>query len=56
LLRYKGIVAWREWPPEPWLETTEAKDRIACFLRAARPLADWLDAHVGSSTMERPAR
>jgi uncharacterized protein (TIGR02453 family) len=56
LLRYKGIVAWREWPPEPWLETAEAKDRIAGFLRAARPLSDWLDAHVGPSTMERPAR
>jgi uncharacterized protein (TIGR02453 family) len=56
LLRYKGIVAWREWPPEPWLETAEAKDRIAGFLRAARPLADWLDANVGPSTMDRPAR
>jgi uncharacterized protein (DUF2461 family) len=56
LLRYKGIVAWREWPPEPWLETPEAKDRIAGFLRAARPLAEWLDTHVGPSTMDRPAR
>src|SRR6516164_1176702 len=33
LLRYKGVVAWREWPPEPWLETAAAKDRIAGFLR-----------------------
>jgi uncharacterized protein (TIGR02453 family) len=56
LLRYKGIVAWREWPPEPWLETAEAKDRIAGFLRAARPLSGWLDAHVGPSTLERQAR
>ena len=56
LLRYKGIVAWKEWPPEPWLETAEAKDRIAGFLRAARPLADWLDTHVGPSTMERQGR
>ena len=56
LLRYKGIVAWKEWPPEPWLETAEAKDRIAGFLRAVQPLSEWLDAHVGPSTMERPAR
>ena len=56
LLRYKGIVAWKEWPPEPWLETAEAKDRIAGFLRAARPLAGWLDTNVGPSSMERPAR
>src|SRR5436190_1705598 len=45
LLRYKGIVAWKEWPPEPWLETAEAKDRIAGFLRAARPLSEWLDTN-----------
>ena len=51
LLRYKGIVAWREWPPEPWLETAAAKDHIAGFLRAARPLGDWLTKHVGPSTM-----
>ncbi len=56
LLRYKGIVAWREWPPGPWLETLEARERIAGFLRAARPLGDWLTANVGPSTMERPAR
>src|SRR5712691_11314300 len=56
LLRYKGIVAWQEWPPQPWLETPEARDRIAGFLRAARPLGDWLDAQVGPSTMERPGR
>ena len=56
LLRYKGIVAWKEWPPEPWLETAEAKDRIAGFLRAARPLSGWLDDHVGPSTMERQGR
>jgi uncharacterized protein (TIGR02453 family) len=56
LLRYKGIVAWKEWPVEPWLETSVAKDHITGFLRAARPLGTWLDANVGSSTMERSAR
>jgi uncharacterized protein (TIGR02453 family) len=56
LLRYKGIVAWQEWPVEPWLETAEAKDRIAGFLRAARPLRTWLEANVGDSTMDRPGR
>ena len=56
LLRYKGIVAWREWPPAPWLETAEARDRIAGFLRATRPLRDWLTANVGPSTTDRAAR
>ena len=54
LLRYKGLVAWQEWPVEPWLETAETKDRIASFLRAVRPLAVWLEDHVGPSHHERP--
>jgi uncharacterized protein (TIGR02453 family) len=49
LLRYKGIVAWMEWPVEPWLETPAAKDRICSFLRATEPLGTWLDANVGPS-------
>jgi uncharacterized protein (TIGR02453 family) len=56
LLRYKGIVAWQEWPVEPWLETAAAKGHLTAFLRATRPLGAWLDANVGASTMERSAR
>ncbi len=47
LLRYKGIVAWREWPVEPWLSTAAARDHLAAFMIATRPLGDWLAAHVG---------
>ncbi len=50
LLRYKGIVAWKEWPVESWLETAAARDRVAGFLRATRPLSAWLETHVGPST------
>ena len=49
LLRYKGIVAWMEWPAEPWLETAAVKDRITGFLRATQPLGAWLDTNVGHS-------
>jgi uncharacterized protein (TIGR02453 family) len=49
LLRYKGIVAWMEWPAEPWLETVAVKDRITSFLRATQPLGAWLDTNVGAS-------
>ena len=28
LLRYKGLVAWKEWPVEAWLETAAARDRV----------------------------
>jgi uncharacterized protein (TIGR02453 family) len=51
LLRYKGLVAWQRWPAEPWLGTAAAKDRVADFLAATSPLADWLGTHVGPSAM-----
>ena len=47
LLRYKGLVAWKEWPTGPWLGTAGAKDRIVSFLRATRPLSTWLNEHIG---------
>jgi hypothetical protein len=34
---------------EDWLRTAAVKDRIAGFLRAARPLSAWLDTNVGPS-------
>ena len=49
LLRYKGIVAWKGWPVESWLETAAARDRVTGFLRATRPLRAWLDTNVGPS-------
>jgi uncharacterized protein (TIGR02453 family) len=48
LLRYKGIVAWQQWPVESWLETGTARDRVAGFLRTTRPLSSWLDTYVGA--------
>jgi uncharacterized protein (TIGR02453 family) len=55
LLRYKGVVAWKEWPVEPWLGTPAAKDRVTAFLAACQPLCLWLEANVGESAAE-PAR
>jgi uncharacterized protein (TIGR02453 family) len=55
LLRYKGVIAWRAWPVEPWLETSAAKDRVAAFLEASRPLGTWLAANAGSPAAQ-PAR
>jgi uncharacterized protein (TIGR02453 family) len=48
LLRYKGIVAWQQWPVESWLETGAARDRVAGFLRITGPLSSWLDTYVGA--------
>jgi uncharacterized protein (TIGR02453 family) len=49
LLRYKGVVAWQQWPAEAWLGTSAAAGRITGFLRATRPLSTWLNSHVGPS-------
>jgi uncharacterized protein (TIGR02453 family) len=56
LLRYKGLVAWQEWPAAPWLGTARAKDRVVAFFERARPVAGWLQEHVGSSTMPEGRR
>jgi uncharacterized protein (TIGR02453 family) len=47
LLRHKGLVAWKEWPVEPWLATSAAKNEVAEFLVATRPLGQWLTHNVG---------
>ena len=49
LLRYKGLTAWKSWPPAPWLGTAKAKDKIIAFLEAAKPLNAWLKKNVGDS-------
>jgi uncharacterized protein (TIGR02453 family) len=56
LLRHKGLVAWKEWPVEPWLATPAAKTRVAEFLVACRPLGQWLTKHVGDSSEPAHAR
>jgi uncharacterized protein (TIGR02453 family) len=55
LLRCKGLIAWQEWPAEAWLGTPAARQRVAGFLAATRPLADWLVTHVGEPAAA-PAR
>jgi hypothetical protein len=49
LLRYKGLVAWKEWGAQPWLSTPEAKDKVEAFLVPRQPLAGWLTNRVGPS-------
>ncbi|MFI6445215.1 DUF2461 domain-containing protein [Kitasatospora sp. NPDC050543] len=51
LLRYRGLIAWQEWEPAPWLGTAQAYRRITGFLHASRPLKDWLDERVGPSEL-----
>jgi len=51
LLRYKGLISWKQWPVGAWLGTRKAKDRLVAFLRASRPLHDWLEKRVGPSQL-----
>lgn len=53
LLRNKDISAWRQWHPEPWLNTPQAADRVVGFLHDSRPLTEWLDVNVGPTTLQR---
>jgi len=50
LLRYKGLITWREWPVAAWLGTRRAEDRIVEFFSLSKPLTKWLDTNVGPST------
>jgi uncharacterized protein (TIGR02453 family) len=54
LLTHKSLVASRSAPPEPWLHTAQARERIAGWWRELAPLNAWLGEHVGASTA--PAR
>ena len=54
LMRLRGLHVDRSWPAGDWLTTGVAVDRVRAAWRAARPLADWLDTHVGRRS-ERPA-
>jgi uncharacterized protein (TIGR02453 family) len=56
LLRRKGLITWKQWPPAAWLGTAKAKDRIVGFLEASKPLGTWLAKHVGPSTLPERTR
>ena len=56
LLRYKGLISWREWPAGAWLGTKKAKERVAEFFRLSRPLNEWLRTNVGPSTLDERRR
>ncbi len=47
LLRHKGVAMMTSFPVGAWLGTRRAKDRVVTTLRAAVPLGQWLDSHVG---------
>lgn len=51
LLRRKGLMAMKEWPEAPWMHTKGVVKRVRDAWSAIDPLNEWLDAHVGPSTI-----
>ncbi|MGH9270158.1 MAG: DUF2461 domain-containing protein [Ilumatobacteraceae bacterium] len=51
LLRRKGLMMSRSWPPEPWLHTKRAASKVRKVWKDAEPLCAWLDRWVGPSTL-----
>jgi uncharacterized protein (TIGR02453 family) len=51
LLRRKGLMAWRSWPPARWMHGREAVRRVQGVFSDVAPMAQWLDRHVGPSDL-----
>ena len=51
LLRRKGLATMREWPQSAWMRTAKVVDRVRDAWRDGQPVSDWLNTHVGPSTL-----
>ncbi len=54
ILRRKGLIAFTTWTPGPWFHTAKVVTRIRSAWQGAAPMNDWLDTHVGPSTLPPP--
>lgn len=62
ILRRKGLTAFTSWEPAPWLHTNSLEGAAPGAVEAkirkawtdAGPMNDWLDTHVGPSTLPPP--
>ena len=57
LLRRKGLVVSQTWPIAPWMHTKKVVPKVRAAWAAGDDLVEWLDTHVGPSTLcpdERP--
>ncbi|MPY91651.1 MAG: TIGR02453 family protein [Acidimicrobiia bacterium] len=54
LLRLKGLIASRRFPPAAWLSSPSALKRVVETWRGSTELGRWLGRHVGPSTLPPP--
>lgn len=53
-LRWKGATVFCDFGSPGWLQTAKVKAKVEEAWNAIDPLNDWLDAHVGPSTLPPP--
>ena len=46
LLRHRSLIVSRDYGLQPWLGSTEAKEKVAVVWRAAQPLLKWFASHA----------
>jgi hypothetical protein len=54
LARRRGLQVVCRWEVGPWISTAEPLERVRATWRAAGPLMEWLDTHVGAAEADRP--
>ena len=50
-LRRKGLYVAQEWPLAKWMHTRQVVTKISNTWKVSEEVTDWLDAHVGPSTL-----
>jgi uncharacterized protein (TIGR02453 family) len=51
LIRRKGLMGSKTMPPAAWMHTKKAADRVVACWNGLADLNEWLDTHVGPSTL-----
>ena len=54
LARRRGLQVVRRWEVGPWISTPQPRQLIRTAWRAAGPLMEWLDTHVGPTEAAQP--
>lgn len=50
-MRHKGLFVWKQLGAPKWLSSRATLGKVTAAWRATAPLDDWLEAHVGPSTL-----
>ena len=51
LIRRKGLMGSKTWVPVGWMHTAKAAERVMAAWTGFAPVNEWLDTHVGPSTL-----